>query len=339
MTLRARCSTRGAASRASKIVAAFLFGECFFLYHAIAGTSGRRCWTRFQPCRPCSGRFAGDQIGAFALMLCIVVADRRRGATRADAQLTRWQSSPARRWLLRSDARIVATSPEIAAKRIPASGCFGLPLDTFSEWLILAGAATFVYADRRRARAARARMHAAELERTNAAKRTLESRLQAMQARVEPQFLFNTLAQVHDLYRADAALGERMLDELIAYLRAAMPKMRDTSSTVGAGNRTRARLSRDRAASARRPVRLRDRRAGPRTADARMPPMMLLPLVDHAIAHGLAASQATESIRIRGRRRADGPARDRRQRRRLPPREQDDEASTAPRAVGRALRQ
>jgi LytS/YehU family sensor histidine kinase len=54
-----------------------------------------------------------------------------------------------------------------------------------------------------------------------------------MQARVEPQFLFNTLLQVRDLYRASASRGEQMLDELIAYLRAAMPKMRDTSSTIG----------------------------------------------------------------------------------------------------------
>ena len=53
-----------------------------------------------------------------------------------------------------------------------------------------------------------------------------------MQARVEPQFLFSTLAQVQNLYEANAATGERMLDELIAYLRAATPRMRDTSSTL-----------------------------------------------------------------------------------------------------------
>ncbi len=143
-------------------------------------------------------------------------------------------------------------------------------------------------------------MHAAELERTRTAKRTLESRLQAMQARVEPQFLFNTLAQVHDLYRADRAQGERMLDELIAYLRAAMPKMRDTSSTVGQElELVRAYLG---------IVRLRLGKqlafeidaAEQRIADARMPPMMLLPLVDHAIArHGASVPQATESMHIR----------------------------------------
>ncbi len=120
-----------------------------------------------------------------------------------------------------------------------------------------------------------------------------------MQARVEPQFLFNTLAQVHDLYRADRALGERMLDELIAYLRAAMPKMRDTSSTVGQEiELVRAYLG---IVQLRLGARLtfEIEPADPRTADTRMPPMMLLPLVDHAIAHGLAEAHAAGSIRIR----------------------------------------
>lgn len=89
-----------------------------------------------------------------------------------------------------------------------------------------------------------------------------------------------------------------MLDELIAYLRAAIPKMRDTSSTVGQEiELVRAYLGIVR-------LRLGDRLSfeieTPKDiADARMPPMMLPPLVDHAIAHGLAASQATSSIRIR----------------------------------------
>jgi LytS/YehU family sensor histidine kinase len=88
-----------------------------------------------------------------------------------------------------------------------------------------------------------------------------------------------------------------MLDELIAYLRAAMPKMRDTSSTVGQElDLVRAYLG---------IVRLRlgerlvfDIETPEQIADARMPPMMLLPLVDHAIAHGLERSGAQGTIRI-----------------------------------------
>ena len=53
-----------------------------------------------------------------------------------------------------------------------------------------------------------------------------------MQARVEPRFLFNTLAQVERLYEIDAQRADRMLDDLIVYLRAALPQLRETTSTL-----------------------------------------------------------------------------------------------------------
>ena len=54
-----------------------------------------------------------------------------------------------------------------------------------------------------------------------------------MQARVEPQFLFNTLRRVGELYEIDRASADQMLDTLIAYLRAALPQMRTCASTLG----------------------------------------------------------------------------------------------------------
>jgi len=165
------------------------------------------------------------------------------------------------------------------------------------SWLLFGSLATFVYVHRKHERATRERLAAAELERTKRAKRALESRLAAMQARVEPQFLFNTLAQVSELYDTDAARAERMLEELIAYLRAAMPKMRDTSSTLAQ------ELELVRAYLAIVKVRLGDRltyeiESPSEAADARMPPMMLLPLTDHAIVHGLERSDAKGTIRV-----------------------------------------
>jgi LytS/YehU family sensor histidine kinase len=122
--------------------------------------------------------------------------------------------------------------------------------------------------------------------------------LQAMQARVEPQFLFNTLAQVKRLYEQDPRLAERMLGDLIAYLHAAMPHMRDTSSTLAQEiDLARAYLDIVK-------VRLGDRLAfdieSPQgAADTRMPPMMLLPLIDHAVVHGLTnKAQAGASMHI-----------------------------------------
>ena len=164
-------------------------------------------------------------------------------------------------------------------------------------WLMFGGLATFVYVDRKRARATRARLATAELERTRKAKHMLESRLAAMQARVEPRFLFNTLAQVQHLYQANPALGERMLDELIAYLRAAMPRMRDTSSTL------LQEIELARAYLAIVKVRLGDRLdyvidMPNDIGDARLPPMMLLPLIDHAVVHGIEQAKTSATIRI-----------------------------------------
>jgi LytS/YehU family sensor histidine kinase len=131
-----------------------------------------------------------------------------------------------------------------------------------------------------------ARVHEAALRRADQARQMLESQLQAMQARVEPRFLFGTLAQVRDLYVADAVLAERMLDELITYLRAAMPKMRDSASTVAEEvELVRAYLEIVKLRLGRRLGYAIDVQSG--AGDARMPPMMMLPLVDHAVTNGI----------------------------------------------------
>jgi LytS/YehU family sensor histidine kinase len=91
----------------------------------------------------------------------------------------------------------------------------------------------YVYVTQRMTAHARKRQQAAELARASARRRALESQLQAMQARVEPKFLLNTLAEVGRLYETDAVLGDAMLDDLITCLRAALPHLRESTSTLG----------------------------------------------------------------------------------------------------------
>jgi hypothetical protein len=157
--------------------------------------------------------------------------------------------------------------------------------------------AVLVYVNLRTARLADERRREAELARARARRRTLESRLQAMQARVEPQFLFNTLAQVKQLYELDTPLAERMLDDLITYLRAAMPHMRDTASTVAQEvelaraylDIVKLRLGDQLAVEIDMPL---------ETTACRMPPMVLLPLIDHALVHGLGPPRSGGALRI-----------------------------------------
>jgi hypothetical protein len=100
------------------------------------------------------------------------------------------------------------------------------------EWVLIGALTVYVYVDRRDARAMMARLHEASLRRSAQAKTMLESQLQTLQARVEPQFLFQTLARVRMLYETNATGADRMLDELIVYLRCAMPRMRDTAAEL-----------------------------------------------------------------------------------------------------------
>jgi hypothetical protein len=171
------------------------------------------------------------------------------------------------------------------------------PLGIFLSYWLYCTLACVAYVNRRTAHLAARRLHNAEMARARSRRRTLESRLQAMQARVEPQFLFNTLAQVRELYTRDTEAAGRMLEDLIAYLRAALPHLRESSSTLG-----------QEVALARAYLDIMRIRLGeklkfeidlpPGVANARMPPMMLLPLVDHALVYGLQPGQLDGTIRI-----------------------------------------
>ncbi len=61
-----------------------------------------------------------------------------------------------------------------------------------------------------------------QLERT-----VLEARMEALQAQIEPHFLFNTLASIDQLIQSDPPRASKMQQSLIRYLRSAMPQMRD----------------------------------------------------------------------------------------------------------------
>jgi hypothetical protein len=113
-----------------------------------------------------------------------------------------------------------------------------------------------------------------------------EARLQALQAQVEPHFLYNTLANVQALTEVDAKAANKMVGHLIAYLRASLPKMRESTSTVGQ------ELELVRAYLNILQMRMGDRlhfsiSAPPDLLAKSFPPMMLPSLVENAIKHGL----------------------------------------------------
>jgi len=79
---------------------------------------------------------------------------------------------------------------------------------------------------------AAARLAAAQTAQRHTRRRIAEARLQEVQARIDPQLLFSLLDTVRELYERDAARAERFLDELVLFLRAALPRLRTASSSL-----------------------------------------------------------------------------------------------------------
>jgi signal transduction histidine kinase len=131
-----------------------------------------------------------------------------------------------------------------------------------------------------------------ELERTS-----LQARLSALQAQVEPHFLFNTLANLRYLIRTDQQEAQEMLDHLVGYLQNAMPDMRSVSSTLG----RELDLVSDYLAlmAIRMGKRLRfDVPVEERLRSLPFPPAMLISLVENAIKHGLERATRRGSVII-----------------------------------------
>ncbi len=141
-----------------------------------------------------------------------------------------------------------------------------------------------------------AKLNARELARAQVERRALESRLQAMQACIEPQFLFDTLASAERLHAEGSPDAPRLIDELIIYLRSALPHLRESSSTVAKESElVHAWINILRFANGRGPAFEMDLRSD--TGLASMPPMLLLPLVQYVLGDASEAS-AEGALRI-----------------------------------------
>jgi signal transduction histidine kinase len=145
-----------------------------------------------------------------------------------------------------------------------------------------------------------ARILKAESERHRLEKNVLEAQLALMQAQVEPHFLFNTLANVQHLVETDPPAASRVLESLIRYLRAALPRMREASTDLGREiDMARAFLE---IQQVRMGARLEFSIDVPDSLKARpFPPMMLISLVENAVKHGVDPCCECGSIAIRAR--------------------------------------
>ncbi len=125
-------------------------------------------------------------------------------------------------------------------------------------------------------------------------RRVAESRLSALQARVDPAFFFEMLESVRAEYERDADRGEYLLDELTDFLRASLPSAGATWSSLGRECRLVATYARLRREAGLGSPELQVE-SSQRADEAPFPPGVLLPL----LAEPLARAAGTISVVVR----------------------------------------
>ena len=141
--------------------------------------------------------------------------------------------------------------------------------------------------------------------RSEAQRLAVDSQLRLLRAQLEPHMLFNTLANLRSLVREDVDRAESMIDQLIVYLRSALAASQTESVA----------LSRE-FAQLRAYLDIMALRMGPRLSfrldlpveleATQVPPMLLQPLVENAIKHGLEPKVGPGGIEVVARATAAG---------------------------------
>ncbi|MBB3194662.1 sensor histidine kinase [Roseateles terrae] len=217
----------------------------------------------------------------------------------ADADEARRELEAARENAVEGSSSDAIDAPRVRYRRVH----LGDFLDKLAVIFVLASAllkATYKGRIQAEAKAAQA-TETAEAE--SLRRQVVEARMAAMQAQVEPHFLFNTLASIDHLIETDPPRASQMQRNLIALLRASMPTMREANANGGVRE-----LGREMAVI--RPyldilqMRMEERlqpdiQVPDGLLSAEFPPMMIQGLVENAIKHGLEPKAEGGSLKIK----------------------------------------
>lgn len=178
-------------------------------------------------------------------------------------------------------------------------GAGGFVVLTLIGWTAGLGTAAVALRFERKARELAERTRAS-MEKEALERNLVETRLRLLQARIEPHFLFNTLANVQALVDSGSPKASTVLGHLIAYLRAAMPHLEDGDATL----ETELKLVYAYLELMR--MRMPDRlafalRVDQRLHGLRFPAMLLLTLVENAVRHGIDPAVDGGHIEVGGR--------------------------------------
>jgi sensor histidine kinase YesM len=164
--------------------------------------------------------------------------------------------------------------------------------------------ASWIFWNRNKMLALKAEAEAEKARTAAVEKQAMQAQLQLLQAQIEPHMLFNTLANLQGLIAIDPQRAQHMLDQLIHYLRATLSSARaDKTTLIHEFDLMRAYLE---LMSVRMGTRLTYAMHLPDDLhDATVPPMLLQPLVENAIKHGLESKIGGGHIDIIAKREAE----------------------------------
>ncbi|MEJ7930899.1 histidine kinase [Ramlibacter sp. AN1015] len=184
--------------------------------------------------------------------------------------------------------------------RPPLALMLGAPRRTLGLLVLsmaAAAAATYYFTSREQARQARQREAALRRE-------AMQARLRLLESQLQPHMLFNTLANLRALIAADPPRAQEMLDRLVAYLRSTLSASRAPTQPLA-----------DEFARLGDYLALMQIRMGPRLrcalllpddlASCAVPTLLLQPLVENSIVHGLESLREGGSIEVSARREHD----------------------------------
>ncbi len=213
-------------------------------------------------------------------------------------------------WLAHAAVAVVAASSVVIGLLIllPWIGALGHAVDENLITFVLYGSvgiATLYLVGARAAAIVAARSRVQSDRALASAEDALRNRLAALQAQMNPHFLFNTLNAVASLVHKQPDLAEATIERLSGVLQYA----------ISAGQRGSVRLGDELDAvrdylgieQARFGARLRSTiEVSPELLETVLPPMLLQPLVENAVLHGLGSREQGGEIKITGR--AEGNA-------------------------------
>jgi len=139
------------------------------------------------------------------------------------------------------------------------------------------------------------------MDKLNSEKKLVETQLRLLQSQIEPHFLFNTLSNVISLIRLDAEKAEEMLMRLTQFLRSSLRRSRNIHGSLA----DEVELLYDYLAIYK--IRLEDRLEfefdiNVEESAVRLPPLLLQPLVENSVIHGLEPLEEGGTITIRAKR-------------------------------------